>query len=86
MRPVSTPAAVRVGTMALSPTAVRSADTVNVSEVPFHDCEENDEALRPSSQVSICRDDTTGTPWALAELTVAVASTESTASVWALMV
>ncbi len=81
-----TPAAVRVGIIALSPVADGSAVTVNVSDEPVQDSALKEEALRASSQVSICRDETTGTPCVLAEATVAVASVESTASVCALIV
>ncbi len=86
VRPVRTPAAVRVGTIALSPVAAGSAVTVKVSTLANHDCALNDDALRASSQVSICRAETTGTPCALAEATVAEASVEAATSVCALMV
>ena len=38
--------------------------------LPFHVIDPKDELFRPSSHVSICRDDTTGMPCACAEATI----------------
>jgi hypothetical protein len=53
---------------------------------PFQFSELHVEALRPSSHVSIWRAETTGTPWASAELTTEVDVSVETKSVCALTV
>ncbi len=75
--PSTLPAAERSGSMPCRPTASAPRDTVNVSTPPVHVDPPNDDALRASSQVSIWRAETTGTPWACADATTASAATES---------
>ncbi len=72
--------------MACSPLAAGSLTTVKARLLPANAIEPNDEALRASSQVSICCAETTGTPRASAELTAVSDSTIVAASVWALIV
>ena len=62
-----------------APTAMPKVSTPPLQERPW-----NDEPLRPSSQVSICFAETTGTPRACAELTMAAAWSSVAPSVWML--
>jgi hypothetical protein len=56
-----------VGTIAVSPLAPLPTLTVNDSWLLLQVMPENDEAFRPSSQFSIWREETMGTPCAFAE-------------------
>ncbi len=82
--PVSVPAAASTGSMARSPLAPPVMP--NVSALPFQASPVKAEALRPSSQVSICRPETTGAPCALAAATTASEAAEAAKSVWMLAV
>ena len=55
------------GNMARSPFAPEPTLIVKVSADPFHASDENDEPLRPSSQVSNCAAEISGTPRDCAE-------------------
>ena len=82
----SAPLPDRVGSMPCRPTAAGSRVTTKLSALPFQPNDPNDDALRASSQVSICRAVTIGTPRACAAATVVSDSIELTTSVWALIV
>ena len=62
LKPTSLSTPARIGSMACSPLAPSARAIENASVWPFHDWIVNDEPLRPSSHVSICRAETTGTP------------------------
>jgi hypothetical protein len=49
---------------------------VNESVLPLHASDLKAEEFRPSSQVSICNAETTGTPCAFAEVTIASAPSD----------
>src|SRR5262245_4652205 len=72
-RLVNTRLPARAGSIACSPFAPVPRVTLNVStrEAASHEIPVNDDPLRPSSHVSICRADTTGTPRASADVTIA---------------
>ena len=76
----------RVGNIACRPVAAGLALTVKLSVFRLPLMLPNDEEFRPSSQVSIWRLVTIGTPRATAELTTASAAADEAASVCALMV
>src|SRR4029453_14182532 len=80
------PAADCSGTIACSPFAPLAVAIVKLRTFTFQAIVPNEELLRASSQVSICRLDTIGTPRARAELRTASASGVSGRSVCALTV
>src|SRR4029453_12695856 len=80
------PAVVCAGIMARRPFAPAAAATVKPRELPFQVMEPNDDALRASSQLSICTLDTDGTPRARAEFTTASATEDGLKSVCAFTV
>ena len=65
------PAAEIHGTMVCRPLAPTPTLIVKLSVSTFHPIALNDEPFRPSSQVSICSEETMGTPRASAAATVA---------------
>ena len=68
--------------MACRPFAPAATAMPKVSTPPLQVMSWNDEPLRPSSQVSICFAETTGTPRAFAEATIAAAWLSVEPSVW----
>jgi hypothetical protein len=83
---VSTRAPERYGSIAWMPLVFGPAVIANDSVVPFQAKVPNDDELRPSSQFSICRLETTGTPRAVADAITVVDSGMIATSVWALTV
>ncbi len=73
--PASVPAAEETGSIARSPFAPPVMS--KVSELPAQASLLKAEPFRPSSQVSICRPDTTGTPRARAAATTASEAAEA---------
>ena len=69
------------GSIARRPLAPAPASIVKLRVVPSRKIDWNDEASRPSSQVSIWRPETTGTPWACADATMASDPLEAALSV-----
>src|ERR1044071_381761 len=84
--PESEPAADWNGTMAFNPFEPLPTATVNVNEFPEYEMFPNDELFRPSNQPSICFAETTGTPWARADATIASEPEEEALSVCILAV
>ena len=66
--------------------AFESRWMMKLSVPPLRLIEENEDALRASSQVSNCRADTIGTPRDFADATTASETSEAAVSVWALTV
>ncbi len=85
-RLVSTLAPERRGSMPCSPLAAGLRETLKLNALPLQLIALKAEALRASSQASIWRADTTGTPRAWAEATTASDSGMLSTSVWALTV
>ena len=83
---VSAPALAWAGSIACKPVVLLPGATVKLSELLPQASDPNEELLRPSSQSSIWRLDTIGTPRESAELTVASATAEFAESVCALTV
>src|SRR5262245_12447615 len=69
--PLSDPPTTTVGSIACRPFAPVPTATLKVSTLPLHVIDWNDDPLRPSSQVSIWRALTTGTPRDCADATIA---------------
>src|SRR5262245_42641913 len=68
---ISCPEAARNGSIACRLRAPEATEIEKPSVLPLQLTLPNAEPLRPSSHVSICLDDTTGTPRATAEPTIA---------------
>ena len=83
VRPCMAPVDPLIGSMACRPCAPDAWAMLNVSCPPLKATPWKAEALRPSSQVSICWAEMTGTPCACAALTTFAAwLAPSSASVW----
>src|SRR4029079_18054792 len=68
--PARTPTEDVVGSIACRPLAPAPTAIVKLSVLPDHASDPNDDPFRPSSHVSSCFADTTGTPLAMAALTM----------------
>ena len=80
------PAAEVTGSIARSPFAPLAGSIVKWSLWPLQSMPPKEDWLRPSSQVSICRAETIGTPRARAEATIASEPAEVASSVCMLAV
>jgi hypothetical protein len=77
---LSVPEVELVGNIACRFLAPTPARMLKFRVLLLHDRDPKDDELRPSSQVNICRADTTGTPRAWAEAMIASAPSDCTES------